>query len=39
MVVELGWWLEFGFEVKLSWGGVGEVHQSLYRGMGGVRKD
>jgi hypothetical protein len=23
MVVELGWWLEFGFEGKLLWGCVG----------------
>jgi hypothetical protein len=26
------------FEVKLAWGCVGEVHPSLYRGVGGVRK-
>jgi hypothetical protein len=38
-VVELGWWLGFGFEVKLAWGDVGEVQPSLYRGVGGVRKD
>jgi hypothetical protein len=34
MVVELGWHLEFGFEGKLAWGCVGEVHPSLYRGVG-----
>jgi hypothetical protein len=38
-VVELGWQLGFGFEAKLTWGDVGEVHPSLYRGVGGVRKD
>jgi hypothetical protein len=38
-VVELGWRLGFGFEAKLIWGYVGEVHPSLYRGVGGVRKD
>jgi hypothetical protein len=38
-VVELGWWLGFMFEVKLVWGGVGEVHPILYRGVGGVLKD
>jgi hypothetical protein len=38
-VVELGWCLEFGFEEKLMWGDVGEVHPSLYRGIRGVRKD
>jgi hypothetical protein len=32
MVVELGWQLEFSFEVKLTWGCVGEVHRSLDRG-------
>jgi hypothetical protein len=36
---ELGWWLGFGFEVKLAWRGVGEVHPGLYRGVGGVQKD
>jgi hypothetical protein len=30
-VVELRWRLEFGFEVKFAWRGVGEVHSSLYR--------
>jgi hypothetical protein len=35
-VVELGWRLEFGFERGLAWGCVGEVHPSLYRGVGGV---
>jgi hypothetical protein len=30
-VVELGWRLGFGFEVKLVWGDMGEVHPSLYR--------
>jgi hypothetical protein len=39
MVVELGWRLGFGFEVKLVWGDVREVHPSLYRGVGGVQKD
>jgi hypothetical protein len=39
MVVELGWQLGFGFEAKLAWGCVGEVLSSLYRGVGGVRKD
>jgi hypothetical protein len=38
-VVELRWRLGFGFEVKLAWGCVGEVHPSLYRGVRGVRKD
>jgi hypothetical protein len=33
-VVELGWRIEFVFEVKLAWGCVGEVHLSLYRGVG-----
>jgi hypothetical protein len=28
-VVELGWRLEFSFEAKLAWRGVGEVHQAL----------
>jgi hypothetical protein len=37
--VELGWWLGFSFEVKLAWGDMGEVHPSLYRGMGGAQKD
>jgi hypothetical protein len=37
-VVELGWWLEFNFEGKLAWGCMGEVHPSLYRGVGGVQK-
>jgi hypothetical protein len=35
---ELGWRLEFGFEGKLVWGCMGEVHPSLYRGVGGVQK-
>jgi hypothetical protein len=35
-VVQLGWRLEFGFEAKLVWRGVGEVHPSLYRGVGVV---
>jgi hypothetical protein len=39
MVVELGWWLEFGFEGKLAWGCMEEVHPGLYRSVGGVRKD
>jgi hypothetical protein len=38
-VVELGWRLSFGFEVKLAWGCVGEVQLSLYRGVGGVYKN
>jgi hypothetical protein len=38
-LVELGWRLEFGFEAKLAWGDMGEVHPSFYRGVGGVRKD
>jgi hypothetical protein len=38
-VVELGWWLGFGFEAKLALGCMGEVHLSLYRGVGGVQKD
>jgi hypothetical protein len=38
-VVELGWWLGFGFEMKLAWRGVGEVHPSLNRGVGGVPND
>jgi hypothetical protein len=38
-VVELGWWLGFGFEAKLAWGDMGEVHPSLYRGVEGVQKD
>jgi hypothetical protein len=38
-VVELGWQLGFDFEVKLAWGDMGEVHPSLYRGVGGVQKD
>jgi hypothetical protein len=38
-VVEHGWQLGFGFEAKLMWGDVGEVHPSLYRGIGGVQKD
>jgi hypothetical protein len=35
-VVELGWWLGFGFEVKLAWGCLREVHPSLYKGVRGV---
>jgi hypothetical protein len=35
-VVELRLWLGFGFEVKLAWGCIGEVHPNLYRGVGGV---
>jgi hypothetical protein len=38
-VVELGWQLGFGFEVKLVWREMGEMHPSLYTGMGAVRKD
>jgi hypothetical protein len=38
-VVELGWHLGFGFGAKLAWGDVAEVHPSLYRGVGGIRKD
>jgi hypothetical protein len=34
------WLLELGFEGGgLTWGCMGEVHLSLYRGVGGVRKD
>jgi hypothetical protein len=39
MMVELGWRLELSFEGGLAWGCVGEVHPSLYRGVGGVQKD
>jgi hypothetical protein len=39
MMEELGWRLGFGFEVQLAWGCLGEVHPSLYSGVGGVRKD
>jgi hypothetical protein len=39
MVVELGWRLGISFEGKLSWVCMGEVHPSLYRGVGGVQKD
>jgi hypothetical protein len=38
-VVELRWRLGFGFEVKLAWRCMGEVHPTLYRGAGRVRKD
>jgi hypothetical protein len=38
-VVELGWRIGFGFEAKLAWRGVEEVHPSLYRGVGGVQND
>jgi hypothetical protein len=38
-VVELGWQLELGFEGGLAWGCMREVHPSLYRGVGRVRKD
>jgi hypothetical protein len=34
LVVELEWWLGFSFEVKWSWGCIGEVHPNLYRGVG-----
>jgi hypothetical protein len=27
------------FGAKLTWGDMGEVHPSLYRGVGGVPKD
>jgi hypothetical protein len=37
MVVELGWQVELGFERGLAGGCVGEVHLSLYRGVGGVQ--
>jgi hypothetical protein len=37
--VELGWQLGFGFEAKLTWRSVGEVHHRIYRGVEGVRKD
>jgi hypothetical protein len=36
-VVELGWWLGFGFKVKLAWGCVGQLHACLYRGVGVVQ--
>jgi hypothetical protein len=36
--LELGWHLGFGFQAKLAWGCVGEVHLILYRGVG-VWKD
>jgi hypothetical protein len=36
MVVEVRWRLGFGFEGKLEWGCIEEVHPSLYRGVGGV---
>jgi hypothetical protein len=39
MVVKLRWRLGFMFEAKLAWGGVGEVHPNLDKGVGGVRKD
>jgi hypothetical protein len=38
-VVELGWRLRFGFEAKLVWRGMGEVHSSLHRGVAGVQND
>jgi hypothetical protein len=38
-VVELGWWLELNFKGGLTWGCVGEMHSSLYRGVGGVQED
>jgi hypothetical protein len=38
-VVELGWWIGFGFEVKLARRGIGKVHPRLYSGVGGVRND
>jgi hypothetical protein len=38
-VVEHRWQLGFGFDVKLAWGGVWEVHPSLYRGVEAVQKD
>jgi hypothetical protein len=38
-MVKLKWRLEIGFEGGLSWGCMGELHPSLYRGVGGVRKD
>jgi hypothetical protein len=37
-VVELEWRLEFNFAGKLAWGCMREMHPSLYRGVGGVRK-
>jgi hypothetical protein len=30
---------KLGFEGELAWGCMGEMHLSLYRGVGGVRKD
>jgi hypothetical protein len=38
-VVELGWRLVFGFEMKFAWKCVGEVLSRLYRGVGGVQND
>jgi hypothetical protein len=38
-VVELEWRLGFSFEGKLAWGCMGNVHPSLYRGVGGVWKN
>jgi hypothetical protein len=38
-MVELGWRIGFSFEGKLAWGCMEDVHPSLYRGIGGVRKD
>jgi hypothetical protein len=39
MIVELELRLGFGFEGELSLGCMGELHPSLYRGVGGVQKD
>jgi hypothetical protein len=36
-MVKLGWRLELSFEGGLAWGCMGEVHPSLYRGVGGVK--
>jgi hypothetical protein len=38
IVVEFDWRLGFGFEAKLVWGDMGEVHPSLCRSVGVVRK-
>jgi hypothetical protein len=38
-MVNLRWRLELDFEEGMAWGCMGEVHLSLYRVVGGVRKD
>jgi hypothetical protein len=39
MVVKLVWRLWFGFEAKLVWGCMGEVHLNLYRAVGRVQNN